>query len=490
MALVGALTALAAAARFAGIGDQSYWYDEAHTVWILHFSFAEMLAHVRASETTPPFYFMLACPWAHLFGYGEAGLRSLSALAGIATVPVAYAAGAKLVSRRTGMILAALTACSPLLVWYSREARSYAVLVLLTAVTLLAFANLRARPTRGWAITWTVASALALATHYYAALVVVPEAIWLLTHYRHDRVIRLGLGGVAVSLSALALFGVEQLRTLGPNNWINASPLAGRVGDVPKAFAIGPAAPVGAWLLAFGISVGIGGWLVMTRADARERIPIFFVARLVAAGVAFVIVLIVLGFDQVNPRNLIPLWLPVALVNAGCLGVRRAGTAGTVAAAVLCVLGIALVIGVAVDGRLQRPDWSGVAHALGSRPARAIFAVNGCQLLPLSLYVPGLHFARADGAVVSEVDVIVAAEPDWYTVCYPQNRAPIIPRRLGRFREIGALVQVGQFRVFRLRSAYPVRLNQRTFGAAGLRGALMIQNRRDHAFSMSSGERV
>jgi mannosyltransferase len=476
VALVGALTALAAVVRFAGVGAQSYWYDEAHTVWILHFSIGEMLAHIRVDETTPPFYFILAWPWAHLFGYGEAGLRSLSALAGTLTVPVAYAAGAKLVSRRTGIVLAALTACSPLLVWYSQEARSYALLMLLTTVTLLAFAYLRARPTRGWMIAWTVASMLALATHYYAALVVVPEAIWLFTHYRDSRMIRLGLVGVVVSTSALAIFAVAQLRGLGPNNWINATPLAGRVGDVLKGFAIGPAAPVGAWLLTFAISLGIGGWLVIRRAEARERAPILFVARLVAAGVALVIVLIVLGFDQVNLRNLIPLWLPVALVIAGCLGVRRAGAAGAVAVAVLCAVGIAVVIGVAVDGRLQRPDWSGVASALGSRPSRAIFAVNGCDLLPLSLYVSGLQFARAGGAVVNEVDLIVAAKTDWYAVCYPQNRAPAIPRRLGSFRELGGVVRIGQFRVLRLRSRYAVRLNQRTFANAGMRGALMIQN--------------
>ncbi len=478
VALVGLLTALAAAVRFAGLGAQSYWYDEADTVWLLHFSVGEMLAHIRVGDTTPPLYFMVAWPWAHLLGYGEAGLRSLSALAGTVTVPVAYAAGAKLISRRTGLILAALTACNPFLVWYSQEARSYALLVLLSAVALLAFAYLRARPTRGWMITWTVACALALATHYYAALAVLPEAVWLFRRYRSHRMIRLGLEGIVVWTTALAvIFGLAQLRTLGPHNWINATPLAGRVEDVLKAFARGPAAPLGDWLvLAFVISVGVAGWLVVRRAEPRERASILFVARLAAGGVALVMVLVVLGFDQVDDRNMIALWLPVALVIAGGLGLRRAGALGPAAAALMCAVGIAVVVGVAVDGRLQRPDWSGVAHALGSRPARAIFAVNGCATLPLSLYVPGLQFARAGGAVVSEVDVIVAADPNWFAVCYPQKRAPAVPLRLGGFRQVGGLVRVGQFRVVRLRSGYPVRLSQRTFGAAGMRGVLMVQN--------------
>ncbi|MDQ6806290.1 MAG: glycosyltransferase family 39 protein [Actinomycetota bacterium] len=485
VAVVGVLTALAAVARVVDLASQSYWYDEAHTVWILHSSIGEMLGRIQSSETSPPFYFILAWPWAHLFGYGEDALRSLSALAGIATVPIVYAAGSKLMSRRTGMIAAVLTACNPLLVWYSQEARSYALMVLLTAVALLAFAHLRLQPTRRWVVTWAVASGLALATHYYAALAIVPEAIWLFGNYRSNRMIRLGLEGVVVSSSALAIFVLEQLRFLTGNNWIAKVPLSWRAGEVPKAFAVGPAAPLGRWLLlASAISVGVAAWLIIRRAEARERASILFLARLPAGGFVLVIVLIALGFDQVDSRNMIALWLPTALVIAGGLGVRRAGLVGTAAAGVLCAIGIAVVIGVAADGRLQRPDWSGVAHALGSSPTRAIFALNGCQLRPLSLYVPGLHFAPADGAAVNDIDVIVASNvgnweqvliSSWYVTCRPQPRYVSIPRRLVSFREIGAPVRIGQFVILRFRSPHAVVLTKRIFAAAGLRGALMVQ---------------
>src|SRR5438876_576650 len=85
----------------------------------------------RGSGRTPPFYYMLAWGWAKLFGTGEVGLRSLSALAGTLTIPAAYAAGRALSSRRAGLIAAALFAVNPLLVWYSQEARAYALLALL-----------------------------------------------------------------------------------------------------------------------------------------------------------------------------------------------------------------------------------------------------------------------------------------------------------------------------------------------------------------------
>ena len=54
-------------------------------------SFVGMLRGVPTLEATPYVYYVLAWPWTRLFGFGEAGLRSLSALAGTLIVPVTYA---------------------------------------------------------------------------------------------------------------------------------------------------------------------------------------------------------------------------------------------------------------------------------------------------------------------------------------------------------------------------------------------------------------
>ncbi len=72
-------------------------------------------------------------------GTGEVGLRSLSALAGVATVPVAYLLGLELRGRRAGIAAAAFVAVNPMLLWYSQEARGYALFSLLTAVAALYF---------------------------------------------------------------------------------------------------------------------------------------------------------------------------------------------------------------------------------------------------------------------------------------------------------------------------------------------------------------
>src|SRR6516165_8602686 len=87
--LVGGLVALGAWLRFSTLGAQSYWFDEAQAVHEVHLSFGAMLSSMSGVETNPPLYFVLGWIWAHIFGAGEVALRSLSALAGVAVIPIA-----------------------------------------------------------------------------------------------------------------------------------------------------------------------------------------------------------------------------------------------------------------------------------------------------------------------------------------------------------------------------------------------------------------
>ena len=63
--LIG-LVVLAALLRFATIDQQSYWLDEAFTVGLLREDFPHMLKYMTETEATPPLYYVLAWPWAHV----------------------------------------------------------------------------------------------------------------------------------------------------------------------------------------------------------------------------------------------------------------------------------------------------------------------------------------------------------------------------------------------------------------------------------------
>ena len=191
-----ALAALAAALRFSRLGHQGFWFDEGYSALLVHQRPSEMLHLLRHSESTPPLYYCVAWVWVRVFGFGEAGLRSLSALAGTATVPLLYLAGTRFASRRAGLAAAALAATNPLLIWYSQEARSYALLAMFSAATLAALPAALGRPGRRPLAIWAVLCALALATHYYAVLVVVPQAVLLL--WRRRRAALPAVAAVAV----------------------------------------------------------------------------------------------------------------------------------------------------------------------------------------------------------------------------------------------------------------------------------------------------
>src|SRR6478752_10864616 len=176
---VAGLSLLAAGLRFATLGVQSYHHDEIVTaVRVLHGGFGDAMNAVNYSESAPPLYYALAWVWTQLTGTGEFGLRSLSALAGVATVPVAYLIGIELRGRRAGLIAAALVAVNPMLLWYSQEGRGYALFALLCAVSALYFVRSLSRGRPADLTLWGIASGLALATHYFAVFPVGIEALW------------------------------------------------------------------------------------------------------------------------------------------------------------------------------------------------------------------------------------------------------------------------------------------------------------------------
>src|SRR5687767_8498085 len=87
---LGAITLAGALARFATLDLQGFHHDEAVTAGrVIQPGLVDTLDWVVRSERSPPLYYVLAWPWAKLFGNGEVGLRSLSALIGTATIPAA-----------------------------------------------------------------------------------------------------------------------------------------------------------------------------------------------------------------------------------------------------------------------------------------------------------------------------------------------------------------------------------------------------------------
>jgi 4-amino-4-deoxy-L-arabinose transferase-like glycosyltransferase len=448
---VVAVTGVGAALRFAHLGSQGYWYDEAHSAYLVRLPPVEMLRQLPVSESTPPLYYCVGWVWARVLGSGEAALRSLSAAAGTAVVPIAYLIGRRLASVGAGLAAALLTACSPLLVWYSQEARAYSLLVLLTAVALLAFLHALGRPGLLPLLLWGASSALALATHYMALIVAVPQAAWLVSiHPRRSRVWA-AVAGVAAAAGAWLPLALTPRATMH-TAWIHRIPIELRLrqlgGQFLSGFGSSPTLTAGAGL---GLAAGV---LLLFRGSSPLRRTALGPAALGAAALLLALALAGLGSDEFLTRNLLAAWLPLALAAAVGLGDRGLRPVGVLATLAVCVAWVGVTVAVDRHPALERPDWRRVSRALGpARGARVVVLEHYRSQIPLYLYRPDLVRLRRVGlASVKEVDVVAPEVPRrracwWGAACNLSNAPPPrIPRGFARQAE----VELPSFDIYRL----------------------------------------
>jgi mannosyltransferase len=422
--VLAALTALAAILRFSTLHVQSFWFDEAVTVRLVRGSFGHMLSSIGGSESTPPLYYALAWVWTRVFGHGEVGLRSLSALAGTLFVPVAYAAARELATRRVALVIAALATLNPLLIWYSQEARSYSLLVLFAGLSFLLFARLLREQSDRSFVLWTIASALAIATHYFAAFVVAPEALWLLLVARDRRRPALGIAALVAVGGALLPLLLRQ-RNLDLTSFITQSSIARRGVLVAKQFVVGYGSPLQALVVALAAALSLVAlWLLYVRAVERERSAARVAALIGLAGVAIPLVLALAGADYLDTRNLLAAWLPLMLVLAIGFGARHGGRTGLAAAAALCAIGLFVSIAVWANPAYQRDNDRGVAHALGPAAVpRALVITPVSASVPLSIYMQPFKTAPFP---VKEIDLV--ALPGRSSVFSGARAVPLPPQ--------------------------------------------------------------
>lgn len=407
--ITGALVVIAAVIRIVVLTNQSYWADEALTAYEAQLPFGAMLNTVVHVETTPPLYFVLIWAWAHVFGTGEAALRSVSMLAGVALVPLAYLSARDLVSPRAGVFAAALVTFNPFLIWYSQEARAYMLLAALSGASLVWFIRARRQPNRKNLTWWAIWSSLALATHFFAGFLVAPEALWLLWSART----RVAAGAVAVVAAVqVAMLPFALLDTGHGVGWIAQIPRHVRFAQAISEWGVsimyrrttldqgllGGAA----LLVAAGLLLALGGDRQIRRGAA--------VAAVIGGAVWILPLLAALfGQDYFLSRNLIPAVVPLAVVLGAACAVPRLRVFGSLLAVVLTATFAYATIQVQTHAYLQRPDWRSVAHALGPPLLpRAILAANGTTADPLKIYLPRVKWAqpKSQEVWVSEIDVV------------------------------------------------------------------------------------
>jgi hypothetical protein len=256
---------------------------------------------------------------------------------------------------------------------------------------------------------WALFSALAVLTHSFAGFLVAPEALWLMYAAR-SRASVIAAGAVAAVQAALLPFLLTHATTslLG---FIKTTPLSMRIRQVPVAFGMGTlyqSSLVNYGLLATAVLLVALVLLLVAGGTRSELLGAGVLAVLTACVLLVPLVVALAGEDYYIPRALMPAWIPLAvLIGAACTA-RRARLPGAVLAVALLGLFIYGQVRVQSNAVYQRPDWRGVADALGSSAVpRAVVLYDFLGTDPLTFYLPRVPWSQSRGPMtIHEVDVV------------------------------------------------------------------------------------
>ena len=180
---------LAFGLRLARLTFQPLWWDEGYTIYFATSGTAQLIERT-AMDIHPPFYYLLLQAWISLIGPSPFAIRTLSVIIGTLIVALVYLLGSRLFSPPTGLAAASLAAVAPFLIYYSQEARMYALVTLLGLVSTyllweLLGAHRRRAPRLLLAAAYIAVTCAAMYTLYYGIFIPLFQTLFVLLRARH-----------------------------------------------------------------------------------------------------------------------------------------------------------------------------------------------------------------------------------------------------------------------------------------------------------------
>lgn len=183
--LLSLIIILGAALRFYDLGVQSYWNDE----------FATLIAAQQGVEQNldlgqwarPPAYYLIAHFWLEFFGTSETATRFLSALFGIASVPLIFLVARELFGKRIGLLSAFLMAVSEFQIYYSQETRFYSLFGLMTLLSFFLFIRALTSGRKFHFVLYVVATILLFYSHAFGVFVLAAQNLYFFLRWKRLR---------------------------------------------------------------------------------------------------------------------------------------------------------------------------------------------------------------------------------------------------------------------------------------------------------------
>jgi hypothetical protein len=179
--------------------------DETLALFVGRKDLPELLSTVLNQRGGAPLHFLFAWIVAHLDG-GLTGLRLVSALFAIASVPVVAAVASRLAGRTEALAATAVASASWILLFHGVYGRMYSLFLFTSGLSYLALLAALERGGRGrWAL-WIVAMLATIATHPYGALVLASQGAYVVGR-------RVRLRAAVPAFAATAVLAIPFWRT-------------------------------------------------------------------------------------------------------------------------------------------------------------------------------------------------------------------------------------------------------------------------------------
>lgn len=387
-----AITVLAVIVRLPSF-ESSLFGDELSSYYVVTGHSLGRVIHLlngREIELNPPLYFVLAWMSEKVFGVSAQSLKLVSLVAGTAAVPLTYELGRRTASVKAGVVASMLVAFCPFLIFYSTEARAYALMMLLCLLSTLALLQAVRAGRWGWWAAYAVFSCAAAYTQYTSVFLLAGQLAWVLLTQPGARRAALAANAAAAIgflpwlpnlintthspltkvYGFLEPFGLHAIRTdLG--HWAIGHPY------LPLERVPGTAALV---LASIGVVAALVGTLLSTsrrmRRHAAPRVRPELALLFVLACAAPVGIALYSSFRESiwQARNLISSWPGFAALLAALLTCRWASW--RLAATGLVIVAFAIGAVKMLDISNERPDYRSAAAYIDHRDDRGAPVVD------------------------------------------------------------------------------------------------------------------
>ena len=205
---------LATGLRAYRLDAQSLWYDEGSSLVNAQRTPAQIW-RASAADIHPPGYYLALAGWTRLSGQSEIALRAMSLLFGVLLIPVTYALGRRLFNPTVGLLSALLLSINPFQIYYSQETRMYALLALLSGLSLWLFLHWLdavSSQSKTWPslLALVLVNALGLYTHYFFPFFLIIQSLafltWWLWESGQQRRLRLIANWAGANIASILIY--------------------------------------------------------------------------------------------------------------------------------------------------------------------------------------------------------------------------------------------------------------------------------------------